>query len=240
MCKQRGLSLIELMLSLCLSSFMLLILFHYYLVCKEQYRRLEQDLEQFTDKQWIAALLQDSIRRAGFTPCVGTDHLIKTDTRPLKGGLDSISLAEMGIHLRRMNNPEALLQIINSKQIIVAKSPFFSLYQPILIADCFHGEIHDLQSIHQTQHRLLLELKKPIQGDFSASTFVGEWLDEFFYLQKEPALRFNYQRNHTETLSKSIHHMSASITHTFPRVVRIVLDASEPTCLDFYTRVRTP
>jgi Tfp pilus assembly protein PilW len=56
-------------------------LIQFYLTSKQHYLQTEKVLEAGFEVQWVMDLLSDSIRRAGFTPCLGLDHLTVVDHR---------------------------------------------------------------------------------------------------------------------------------------------------------------
>ena len=74
----------EILISLFLATFILTVLTQFYLSNKRHYIDTQKQLENHLDLQWVRELLSDSIRRAGFTPCVGIRQLRVIDSRNFK------------------------------------------------------------------------------------------------------------------------------------------------------------
>ncbi|WP_347251650.1 prepilin-type N-terminal cleavage/methylation domain-containing protein, partial [Legionella sp.] len=103
--KQRGIGLVELMVSVLLTSILVILATQQYLVSKRQYFHVHTLLEQDFELQLINDLLRDSVRRAGFTPCLSINSLHLVDQRNSKTKLSAIEINEKHdqLKIRRMS-----------------------------------------------------------------------------------------------------------------------------------------
>jgi hypothetical protein len=184
----------------------------FYLGCKRQYHEAERVLTTCFELQWVGDLLSDSIRRAGFTPCLGIDQLQVIDRRHNQR-IDALKIenkAHQFIQVNRMSEHFAkVMKMQNPSQIGVQNSVRFHAKRPILIADCEHGEVHELLNIEQHTDESLITLNKPLRYSYdTASTYVGEFFEERWFIKSnvkghKPTLY--YQLTQTEEVTSVIH-----------------------------------
>lgn len=239
---QRGVSLTELMISLCLSSLLMLVLIQTYSRFKQQYTHSQHVLEQGFELQLVSELIRDSVRSAGFTPCIGINHLMTKDQRGKSERLMAIKLANdnSAITFARMEAPFArVIKQINPYQLLVAGRHLFDSRHPIVIADCFHAEVHVIANSQKTSNGLIITLKKSLDFDYHVPCSVGEWLEERFYIEKNGhgKLALFYDTNHREELTNLIDGMSNRLQHS---VLRTTLKLAKGGELVLDTRIRTP
>ncbi|KTD53787.1 hypothetical protein Lsan_4197 [Legionella santicrucis] len=212
--KQGGMSLSEVLISLFLASVIMTTLIQFYLESKHQYLEIEKILESDFDVQWVGDLLSDSIRRAGFTPCLGLDQLNVIDHRNYQNNIHALKVE---------NHPSQFIQVSRMKEsfakLIKIESPTTLLVQhlvalnekrPLLIADCNHAEIHELMGINQQANETRIILKKPLIYFYETSAYVGEFLEERWFIKKN-AKRQNtlyYQWVQTEEVTSLVHSLS--------------------------------
>ncbi|WP_454781136.1 PilW family protein [Legionella sp. WA2022007384] len=219
--KQMGLSLTEVLISLFLATVIMTELIQLYLESKHQYLETEKVLAIRFDLQWVSDLLSDSIRRAGFTPCLGMDRLQIIDRRNHQNTIRALRIgnhSEQFIQVNRMNEHFAQIVKIESRtRIWVQSSAIFHNKRPILIADCDHAEIHELFDIEPQGEQLLISLNKPLFFSYNSSSYVGEYLEEKWFIKNnvhhEDTL--HYKLVHTEEITPLIHFM-----HTRKRNVK--------------------
>ncbi len=206
---QLGFSLTELLISLFLASLILTTLTKLYLNDKHQYMNMRKLLDSRFDLLWVNDLLADSIRRAGFTPCLGLDALKTVDRRLGKGSIASLSIGSSShpfLQINRMSeNFASVLGIISPNKIILSHRP--NDKRPMLIADCHHAEVHTLTSILRLKSGYLVTLTKPLHFSYPDITYVGEWLEETWFIKPNPdgVKALYYQLEQTEELSPLIH-----------------------------------
>jgi hypothetical protein len=182
-----------------------------YLNSKSQYLHAQKVLATRFDLQWVSDLLTDSVRRAGFTPCLGIDNLHAIDRRK---GLQTVTSVQIEnkprqfIQINRMNEWFVpIVRIINPTQILVPRTVEFNEKRPLLIADCEHAEIHQLASIESLPRNYRITLTKPMLFSYEPVVYCGEWLEEQWLIKKNARGKdaLYYHGAQTEELTTHIH-----------------------------------
>ena len=208
---QNGISLIEVLVALFLISLISASLSRLYLSNKEQYMKAQELLEAGFDVQWISDLLADSVRRAGFTPCLGVDQLTVVDTRnktQVVSGIKSSSMPKQLLQLNRMSELFANVDVTkNSSKIFIPGSLTLKVQRPIIIADCYHAEIHQILNIDKTPQGFVLTLASPLVFSYPSISYLGEWLEEQWFIKSNPEgiASLYYRLHQSEELSPLIH-----------------------------------
>lgn len=204
--KESGFSLTEILISLFLASVLISSLFRFYLSSKEQYRKIQKTVADQLELQWVSDLLADSVRRAGFTPCLGID-LIPNKEKRIKSLIIEQAPQEQ-LQINRMSEFFAeVLQFRGTKQVLIKPSVQINTKKPIMLADCLHAEI--THAVHQRKlaSGTLLTLAAPVHYTYNKPTYVGQWLEEKWFIhnnaQTPPSLY--YHLGQTEELSPLIH-----------------------------------
>lgn len=237
-------SLTELMLSLFIAGMISTILIQTYVLNKAQFKRLHQALEFEFDIQWIQDLLAQSIRSAGFTPCLSVDYLTITDTRSKPKAISSITFNEtnQSLHVSKMS--EYFTKVNkrrNELQVIISSDLGLTKDQPIMIADCTHAEIHDLAQVRKTAQGGLLTLKQPLQTQFNSETYIGLWIEEKWFIKNNAKGEgaFYFHQNHSEELSSSIYRFQGIIQRVKDKkLVQLILFDKKNKVYKFNTAVR--
>lgn len=243
MSRQYGVSLTELMISLCLSSLLMMALIQTWLTGNRQYNQSQVVLEQGFELQLVNELIRDSVRLAGFTPCIGITHLITKDRRDKpqrlvavgfeSGNSHSITLARMG------GDFVNVVKQIGPSRLLVDGGHSFNIGNAIVIADCFHAEVHVVADSQKTPRGWIVTLEKPLDFDYSLPFYLGEWLEERFYIQKnrEGKSALYYGTIHREELTDLINDLSIQQQSS---LVRITLRLTKGGDIILDTQVRTP
>ncbi|QMT60684.1 PilW family protein [Legionella sp. PC997] len=219
--KQTGLSLTEVLISLFLASLIMTVLIQLFLESKHQYLETEQVLAIRFDLQWVSDLLSDSIRRAGFTPCLGIERLQTIDRRTHQNKIKALHVGnhpEQLIQVNRMSEYFAkIIKIESRTKIWVKNSVVFHKKRPLIIADCEHAEIHELLDIESQSEHSLIVLKKPLFFTYNTSTYVGEYLEEKWFIKNNTHHKdtLHYKLIHTEEITPLIHYI-----HTRKRTIK--------------------
>lgn len=209
--KQLGISLTEVLISLFLASIIMTTLIQFYLGSKHQYREAEKILATGFEVQWVDNLLSDSIRRAGFTPCLGLDQLHVVDQRNPQNNIHAVYIENQSHQLIRVSRMKEhfakLIKIESPTKLLVEHSIALNEKRPLLIADCEHAEIHELFSIHQQTNETWIMLSKPITYSYEKFTYVGEFLEEHWFIKKNAQGKntLHYRWVHTEEVTPLIH-----------------------------------
>lgn len=243
--KPQGFSLSEAVISLFIATIIMTTLMQMYLLCKQQYTKTQTLLSEKLDIQWVSALLTDSIRRAGFTPCLGIDKLVVEDRRANKhviAGLYHQNQPKPLIKVQRMHEQFAsLLRIQNKQQILTQQGVAFNPNRPLIIADCMHAEIHNIERVDKELDGVAITLKEPLVFNYVKSVAVGEWLEERWFIKEKSAntTSLYYQLIQSEELTPLVRHFNvAEQKIRNQRLIRVelILDAGKTYSLDTVVR----
>lgn len=214
-----GVSLTEVLISLFLASVIMSLLIQLYLGSKRQYLETEKILETRFDLQWVSDLLSDSIRRAGFTPCLGIDHLQVIDRRNHQNRIHALQTGNQPnqfIHVNRMNEHFAkIIKIQGATKIVTQEPVILHKKRPILIADCEHAEVQELFDMEQQSNNSLITLNKPLFFSYDRSAYIGEYLEEKWFIKRNAndVDTLHYQLVQTEEITPLIHFMHTRNRH---------------------------
>jgi hypothetical protein len=211
MMKSSGYSLVELMVSLLLSSLVIAILMRSVCWLQQQTEWTLDEIKRVQEKTWIVSFLRSRVHAAGFTPCRSLDNLELLDTREKIRTLKAIELRETNhITLRHMGYAYAEVYALDEQRMRLSiQGISIDPERPIIIADCFHAEIHEIESIQKQADVTSIVLKKPVFYRYQLPFYLGEWIVESFFI-KNQTLFYHYQ--HTDALADWIHNMSISVT----------------------------
>ncbi|WP_131780936.1 PilW family protein [Legionella gresilensis] len=243
MIKQRGISLLELMISLFLFCLLLEIVTQSYLNSKRQYLIAQQKLDNTFDIQLVSQLIRASIRSAGFTPCLNSDYLIMQDRRNSSDlQLSSIQIKGNNLTIRHMSDDFfTVKRQLDSKHLLITDNKILTKGDDVLIADCVHGEVHKINSVEYTASGLLVGLKKPISFHYITPMYIGTWLEEQFFTKadKYGVENLFYKLKHAEQLTSLVNHFSVKMLKKEGyRFIDVILGIGDKV-IDLHTRVRT-
>ncbi|MDP1602620.1 MAG: prepilin cleavage protein [Legionella sp.] len=245
--KDEGVSLTELLISLFLSSLLMSLLMHHYLNSKQQYRFFQTTLEQRFDEQLITELIQGSIRRAGFTPCRGINKLISRDSRNEARNLVAVDANAGKYHALKLNRMSEkyfiVSNVLSPARLLLVGEALIESKKPVLIADCFHAEVHVIKSIQRTYQGTVITLKKPLVFDYYSSVYIGEWVEEqYFIKQNQQGLAaLFYETEHQEELSKRFNQLSTRLIRGRGSILlQVTLQLLKGRALTIETNIRTP
>jgi len=230
MTKQAGIGLSEVIISLFLASLILTLLTQLYLSNKRQYSEAQKLLETNFDLQWVSDLMSDSIRRAGFTPCLGIDQLKTIDRRNNDKTLLGLKIEQSPLQLIQVNRMSELftqvIEIQSPTKVVVARDILFNEQRPVLIADCDHAEVHQILRVDTLPKSYLITLTRPLTFTFTRSIYIGEWFEEQWFIKKN-AQKINslhYKLFQTEELTSIVHSLEIKKTKVKQReLVDVVL-----------------
>lgn len=177
----------------------------FYLHSKKTYLQIEKSLDKQLDLLWIADLLRQSVHNAGFTPCLGIEHLQVIDTRKPKTPIKALRL-DNGIQVARMREQfNDLIQTQGNQELIISKYPQFNSKRPLIIADCQHAEIHRIAALNSTQTNQFIRLQVPLLYSYGEA-YVGEWIEEQWFIRKNKQGKDSlyYRTEQTDELSSQV------------------------------------
>jgi len=218
--KCAGFGLTELLVSFFISTLLILILTQHLLSVSRQHGQVHTTLDRAMELQWVFDVMRDRVHHAGFTPCRRLDHLVSMDTRDVPESLLPIEIKgdmRSTLCIRKMNETApAQAHIKEDAVFMVDKSISLKSDRPVLIADCIHAEVHDVDRIEPTRGGRLVYLKKPLVFEYASSVYVGEWVSESFFLKKS----FFYQQHRVDKLTSWLSSVAFEIdNHTaYPKL----------------------
>ncbi|KTD25785.1 Tfp pilus assembly protein PilW [Legionella lansingensis] len=243
MCKQNGLSLVEIMLSLFLGILLLTALAEHYLTAKSRYRHAYLLFEQGLELELVEDLIRNSARRAGFTPCLNLNLLNSCDYRrkkPLRA--IEIGVRPDALSIQRMSEYFSLISEVTPEMLIVPSGVHFTTGEWIVIADCYHAEVQQVSYVRRNAGKTVLGLSKSLGFEYTAPVYLGEWIKENFFIQKnhlgEKALY--YQRDHAEELTPAVNKLSAQLQYNHGlSLLRVELGLKNKDNLIIETKIRS-
>ena len=199
MIKQKGFGLPEVMISLLLAGLVNIALLNHFISIKQQHSHLQSTMDDAMELQLAADLIRDSIRQAGFTPCMSLNQLITVDQRDAHEGLSGIETGNELIIQRMGSEFNVMQDRLDSTRIVLTNDSIIRTDRPIIIADCFHAEVQNVLDVHHSAEGQVVTLANPLAFTYQQPAYAGEWLHERFFIR---ALRgLFYQRHHTDQLS---------------------------------------
>ncbi|WED42043.1 prepilin cleavage protein [Legionella cardiaca] len=207
MSKQGGLSLVEIMLSLFLSTLLLTVLIEYYLSAKKQYHETQKLLEDAFELEWVQDLIRDSVRRAGFTPCMNLHWLTTEKLQAIQLNVDKAQ----SLRINHMSEHYSSVLTFNVDELTLAEGSF-KTGDIVLIADCYHAEVAEVLSSRRINDHPVVRLKNSLIYDYVRPIYLGKWLQEVFFIKNNQQAKkaLYYQQNHAEELTPLVNSL---ITH---------------------------
>lgn len=204
----RGTTLTELMISLVLVHLILMGLITAFMAAKRQFKLQSIEMEQAFDVQLISEILGDSIRSSGFTPCLNL-NLLDTHSRSHQKIPALARDPDGGLHLYKMSLQFEEVEVLENQKVYVKSTPF-KKGKLVLIADCQHAEVQEIQSIQQNK---AITLSSSLCFKYQKPIFIGEFVEERFHLSAKDPNMLMYQVNGTEEiLSSFLHPMTWTLT----------------------------
>ena len=232
---QQGAGLAEIMISLLLASLLMTALMNHYISMKRQYNHLQTALDEAMELQLASDFMRDSIRQAGFTPCLNLDRLNIVDHREGGEPVMAINVSHKDLRINRMSPYfDVVTDISSPTHLLITHKKTLHVSHPILIADCYHAEIHRLREVNGQQ----ITLEKPLAFTYQPPIYIGEWVQERFFVRPQGGLF--YQREHTDELTSLVKTMSAGVRESKNTLVQNRLGLNGGRTLELVTRVRSP
>ncbi|HAF87886.1 MAG: hypothetical protein CMF38_01150 [Legionellaceae bacterium] len=238
--QKQGFSLIELLIAISLTTAILALLVQCFLACQSNYRVFQAQLESFYDTHLVSVLLQNSLKKAGYTPCGNIEYLkfIKENNSQLTN-CKAVVIKPNFLQIRRMNEVNYTInQIFSRDKVLINQRWTHPLTHPVLLADCYQAIKRFIVHVKHTNVGSILTLNQPIPALFSHPKFIGEWLDETFVIRpdthKKPTLFYHLLK--AEALTSSIHTLSATFDRPQKQITVTLLTDSKP--IQFMVRIR--
>jgi hypothetical protein len=207
MISQRGFGLTEILISLFLASFIMIALMNHYLGIKYHYLDFQARLDEATELQLTTDFMRDSIRQAGFTPCLNVENLTVFDQRDGSMHLSAVNI-DAGLYVHRMSSEFDVIHDIpqGSTYLVLNAHPIRHADRPVMVADCYHAEVHRITTIRNTLKGQEITLANSLHFIYESPVYIGEWLEDRFFVSARGGLF--YQRNHPEELTPLVQSMN--------------------------------
>ena len=239
-----GFSLIELLIALLLSALISILLIRHYLNAKEQGHYLQAAIEQSYELQLVVDLIRKSAKRAGFSPCANIDHLITRDARQADTILEALRVTDATIQINRMSEHiDTVLEIPNENQIVATHYHTLVANQPVLIADCYHAEVHQIAQVYGSKHGQSIRLVQRLAYAYHDPIYIGPWLEEVYFIKRSGAAQSSlfYQFNHAEELTRAVRSLYAQIEqYQGQTLLHLKLGLDHQQVLQLDTHLRSP
>lgn len=240
--KQKGMGLIEILISLCLGSIMITALMHHYLSIKKYYFQAQSRLQVGYELQRVEDLVRHSVRQAGFTPCVSLNHLITLDRCDGQQNLQGVQASKKTLQVNRMSEHfNQVLNIIGPTKLLTSNASTLHTQYPVLIADCYHAEVHRVTRITFHGQDQEITLSQPLAYTYQQPIYIGTWLQEIFYIRQknEKNSALFYRLQHADQLTEEVQDMHVQIKNYPPyTLINLIFALRNEQTVVLETRVR--
>jgi hypothetical protein len=239
MAKVEGLT--EVLIALFLSSLIFIGLIKQFIVIKHHYIEVSHRVSQDTDTIYIIDDLRDSIRHAGFTPCMNVRYLQTDNTLNHHAPVSGIDINNNSVVLRRMDDDFVrVLEVLSQNELIVPPG-VFKPGHVILVADCYAAEVHEIVEVVPYIGKERIRLKHKLCFDYISRPYIGIWKQESYDLKatkKGPVLFYTHQ--HTDALATNLQTFDITrIDEKNNTIVDITLGTINGTNKNIRTRIRS-
>ncbi len=213
--KQSGVSLLEIMMGLVLTSFTIAMLLHNHEMIKKHYLLTQKTLEKSSELQTVARLIRTSVQQAGFTPCLNMNHLIVVDHRYGYSKLPALTVENSSVlKTNRMSSDFVEVQVLNENHLEI-DAPLPNREQTLLIADCYHAETTLIQSTHQNGLKETIFLKNPLMFHYSPPIYIGALEQNIYFIKPDQSGhgRLFFQASEAEELTPWVQAMQIKLSH---------------------------
>ncbi|KTD18468.1 hypothetical protein [Legionella jordanis] len=213
MIHQRGIGLVELLLSLFLASVLICLLIEHYINAKKHYEQGNKRLEQAYELSMLEELFRKSIQQAGFSPCLSMPYLNANSGDPGEK-IKSIEITggqNTNLRINRMSEHFSRVFQMASDELWIIPGEDYEKDEWIIIADCSHMEVKQIASIAASNNKKLIRLKKPLQFSYTMPVYLGQWISEQYFIKNNTSGEntLYYQNgSHSEELSSIVQSLS--------------------------------
>lgn len=240
--KQCGLGLPEMLVVLLLASLLSTITLRQYISVKRQYLFVQSTIEENDAVLEVIEHIRDGVRKAGFTPCLTLAHLRVLDRRNEGHKIVPIKIEGSALEINRMSDYfETVIEQNSASTIVVTRTRPIKVGSPLIIADCRHAEVLNSTKVQRSQVGQTISFAKPLVFAYQSPIYVGEWLEERFFITTTHSGQnvLMYHHNHTDRLTDSIQSLSIDAkTLSNHTLLRVTLGQSHSNPITFDTRVR--
>lgn len=175
--RTKGLSLLEVLLALSMSLFLIATLTHLYLQHHRSFLQQQRYLDVSESALKVIGLLQDEINMAGHVGCarLSADFHVRSYQGNTITIDNSLVVSANELSVRYQSYPTAILLRGNetNRSLLVGADVRFSANQLLLIADCVHAEIFSVKSINVAGSNQRIAMKDPLFYRYAAGAEIG-------------------------------------------------------------------
>ncbi len=203
----KGTSLVELMVALLISSFLLISIVSAYLHLKADHIYAHEQLSLFSNLRVADYLFKKFLRSAAQVKIYKAHNDVWQPSLPkslharVKSGNDVIIVQQPG------KNRLQLLAMPNSRSLHVAASALTKSLRKgdlLFISDYIHTERFKLLDIYEIAGRLHLHTERSLHNTYSRNAQLGLWLEHSLFLKKSSALSVQKEGGKVEELVPGI------------------------------------
>jgi prepilin-type N-terminal cleavage/methylation domain-containing protein len=236
---QKGLSMVELMISLLLGSLLSSMVLHIFFASKRHFMYVQQKIEMLMDQQLAIQSLRQSLFLAGFTPYGSIESLQAMENTPQPFLDRAVYLMPSGIMMHYMAHPfyhgdSTTDRCIRLQQITTLKTG-----DTMLLCNAKYFQINTITSINS--HNTLSEVcfLSPIRFSGDKTITLGRWIEERYSIEHHKALpRLRYQTgHHSETLLYGWTSFTVQEIGKIARGVKITIQTQQQTLLTIMSRL---
>jgi hypothetical protein len=209
----KGFSLLELMISLLLFMLLMMILMQQILHLRRMSTELFLGVDETLEMQWVTDFIRSRVRMVGYTPCRRIDHLEVFDARVNPNSLAMMTFHGEKLTLRRMHEQSFPILKQKNDQVFFTRHNQLSRKWPVMVADCYHAEVHDISTINSYSDADEVILSMPLQFTYEPPVYVGEWISESFFTRNVSFGKYAlfYKNHHVDKLTSSIQKISMNL-----------------------------
>ncbi len=214
--KEAGFSLTELIVALALSVMLVFVLIQQLLLVSREAVHVHQALDENTELQWVVDWMRMRIHHAGFTPCYRLDKLKTRDTRAVPEPMVSVAVStdkEPTLSIKKLNEQATLNAEIKYPNELWVKAYPMDVTRPILVSDCMHAEVHDVDYVIKNQEGYALHLKKPLAFHYPGNTYIGEFVSEAFFFRNN---KLYYQHHRVNEVTSRMQNVTFKLEQKGP------------------------
>lgn len=167
-------TLIELLISISISLFILAMLLEIFLATQKNHLILSALTHLEENANVAIQLLTNSIRTAGYTGCAHSFTLKSIDP----------SIEKITIHHASPQTATLLEPLKNKTQLHATQEPLFAENKILLISSCQSAELFSVKKITPHQHTQFIQSQTPLYNIYPAFSEISEWETQSFYVAR--------------------------------------------------------
>ncbi len=214
MIRQSGLGLPELLLGLLLSSLLMSLFVSVFIQHKKQHHSFIARIDQDEELYLTVDMINEAVKMAGFSPCRNLQQLKAIDRRQSDKLIKPFLLEKNQFSSARMASQFiSVLPVEGGVFLRTHGSLSLKKGDAIILADCYHAEVHELASLRRFHDGLQLQLKEPLFFNYPSHAFTARFLYERWMMKsvnRQPQLYYELN-HHGESWSDKVSELSFNI-----------------------------